>query len=74
MSSLRKLGSDGEDSVSCIIIVKTRIMSCNTFAVFSSSMTTGTMATTLVSTAPVNQVVHPRYNDGQTYGQTDRHV
>lgn len=32
----------------------------DTFTVFSSSMTTGTMATTLLSTAPVNQVVHPR--------------
>lgn len=71
MSSLRKLGSDGEDSVRCIIIVKTCVMSYNTFAVFSSSMTTGTMATTLLSTAPVNQVVHPRCNDGQTYRLTD---
>ena len=79
MSSLHKLDSDGEDSKHCkLYIVKGYIMSyynINTFTVFRSSMTTGTMATTLLSTAPVNQVVHPRcHDDGQSVRQTDGHI
>ena len=63
MSIHQENDNDDEDSIKTKLINNNNIINLKlTSTIFNKSITIGTIAITLLSTAPVVHVVHPRYS------------